>query len=499
MHKSTRDNLRASAIRLATCTVAFALAAPAPAQTVAANLEGASSQARSFYQGRSGPAWSDATAQQLLAALRGAERHGLDAGQFVRLLRGSGSPAERDLGLTEAALSYADALAHGVVDPAALHDVFTLRTNRVDLAAGLESALRAGAVERWISGLAPNDPEYQQLSLGYLRARAAASQPRPPAIENGPLIRLGDADPRLAGVLELLRWKGFAAAPLSRPLTLDPAMVSAIESFQRTHGLTVDGIVGPATLSALNRGPADEARQIALNLERWRWLDRAPPADRVDVNIAAAKLTYVRDGRPAWTTRVVVGSPDWATPALQETFTQLVVNPPWNVPSSIAQQEILPKGPGYLAANDMYVRDGRVVQRPGPDSALGLVKFDMQNRYAIYLHDTPAKSLFGSDHRHRSHGCVRVEDAVAFARRLAEERGRGAALEAALASGATRTVQLGEPVAVRLLYRTAYADGDRIAFADDVYGRDERLAEALGLGTVRRSQTRPYAVIPVGP
>ena len=219
-----------------------------------------------------------------------------------------------------------------------------------------------------------------------------------------------------------------------------------------------------------------------MNLERRRWLARRPPATRIDVNIAAMRLTYRRDGEAAWSGRVVAGAPRNETPMLGDSFSQLVVNPPWYVPRSIATRELLPKGAAYLRSRRMSYQNGRLVQRPGPDSALGLVKFDMRNPYAIYLHDTPAKALFDASDRLRSHGCVRVEDAVAFARRLAEERGRADDFERALASGETQVVDLGEAIPVRLLYFTAVVGADgAVSFRHDAYGWDERLAGRLGL------------------
>jgi murein L,D-transpeptidase YcbB/YkuD len=153
------------------------------------------------------------------------------------------------------------------------------------------------------------------------------------------------------------------------------------------------------------------------------------------------------------------------------------------VPDDIAQREVFPKGDGYMASQDMHMEDGHVVQAPGPKSALGLVKFDVEDPYDIYLHDTPSKSLFAASERHRSHGCVRVQNAVAFGRGIAAETGKGDAFDRALASQDTSEVDLGQSIPVRLLYHTAYRDQTgRVVLARDVYGTDDALAAALGLG-----------------
>jgi murein L,D-transpeptidase YcbB/YkuD len=201
--------------------------------------------------------------------------------------------------------------------------------------------------------------------------------------------------------------------------------------------------------------PADQARQLAVNLERRRWLDRSPPAHRIDVNTAGAFLGYFVDGQQVLTARTVVGRDDHPTPSIQAPFQRLIANPSWRVPTGIAEKEILPMGAGYMASQDMRVENGRVVQAPGPKNALGQVKFDLEDPYDIYLHDTPAKSNFALDERHRSHGCVRVQNAVDLARRIAAETGKAGDFDNALATTDTAPIELGQTIAVRLLYHPA--------------------------------------------
>lgn len=444
---------------------------------------------KAFYERRQWrQAWEPGRMNALLKELEGATAHGLDPSAFVRLIKSARGRAAHDAELTLAALTYGEALARGAVDPRRIHSIYTLDRPPADLAASLDRAVESGDIAGWLAGLAPQDAEYKALSSAYLDYQARAKQAVETPIPPGATTRPGGRDPRVPAIAQRLREEGYLLAATDPAAEVLSAPVSqALKVFQADEGLKKDGAITDATVAALNAVPADRARQLAVNLERRRWLARDPAATWIDVNTAAAKLVYLRDGKVAWRSNTVVGRPGDSTPALGESFKQLVVNPPWNVPSSIAEKEIFPKGPGYLERNNMYVENGKVVQRPGPQTALGAVKFDMQNRYNIYLHDTPAKSLFGAAERHRSHGCVRVEKAVEFARLLAADHGKTAAFDEALASGETKVVELGASIPVRLLYHTAYLDEQgRLAFAEDAYGWDEKLGEALGFGQGRR-------------
>jgi murein L,D-transpeptidase YcbB/YkuD len=223
-------------------------------------------------------------------------------------------------------------------------------------------------------------------------------------------------------------------------------------------------------------------------MERLRWLDRSPPATRIDVNTAATFLNYFRDGQHIGQRQVVAGEPGKETPQLQAPIFQLVANPTWTVPHSI-DDEMAGKSGGWLAANGFTRKDGQWVQASGPKNSLGIVKFDMRDDEAIYLHDTPAKALFGQDERHRSHGCVRVEDAIGFAHMLAQADGIDSKFTAAMATGKETFVKLKHEIPVRLMYHTAYlGDDGRVHFARDVYGWDNDVATALGYPSVPRSQ-----------
>jgi murein L,D-transpeptidase YcbB/YkuD len=468
-----------------------------------------------FYEARAWqPAWSDRNAAALEAALKDAPRHGMNPEQFLRLVASSDNRAEYDASLTLTALSYADALAHGLVRPAEVHKIYTLPNNQVDVAAGLEEALANGDVGQWLLGLAPADAEYRALSDAYLHFRMQVVEAGTAPIPTGKLIREGDNDPRIPAIARVLDVTAAPSAPVAReasetttnaseeasgPTLFTPELAAAVKALQTAHGLKPDGIIGNDTIALLNTGAADRTRQLAVNMERRRWLERDPPATRIDVNTGATFLTYIVDGQKAWATKTINGQPQTPTPNLGSMMFQLVANPPWHVPESIAEEEIFPKGEAYLLSNNMVVKDGKIIQSPGPGSALGEVKFDLKNDYAIYLHDTPTKKLFAQTERHLSHGCVRVENPLELARLIATQNGKLEEFEQKLASRDTGVVELATEIPVRLLYHTAYLDeSGTVAFRADTYGWDEDVAEAMGLGKGNR---RTFAALaaPLGP
>jgi murein L,D-transpeptidase YcbB/YkuD len=462
-----------------------------------------------FYAARGWAAvWTPEQAEALAAAFGEAARHGLNPEGFVKQAEEGVSAAEREAGLTLAALGYAQALATGVVDPRKIWPDYSVPMHKADVAAGLSGAVRRGDVAGWLASLPPSDPEYKALSDAYLAYRQRAAGERRAAVAPGGKIEVGDKDPRVPQIAAALRANGYLAVPAPPPASKQgdkaPAkkaadstlysreIAAAAARLQADYGIEADGVIGNATLEALNTGAADRARILAVNLERRRWLERSPPATRIDVNTAAAQLDYWKDGAHAHRTRVVVGQPDWETPQLGSPIFRLVANPPWTVPESIAEEEILPKGAAYMARERISMKNGRLVQEPGPKSALGLVKFDMDNPHQIYLHDTPHKALFATTERHSSHGCARVEDALGFARLLAGHDGKSEAFEKALAGGEETPVELSARIPVRLLYHSVYLDGGRVVFRTDPYGWDDRLAQALGFTGQLRQRVKTH-------
>ena len=443
-------------------------------------------EVRRFYEARQWrAAWDGKRVGELAEALQQAKRHALDHVPFLPEAAPA-EPAAREAALTKAALDYAQALSNGLVDPKELWEIYTVPRPKTDVAAGLAKAVESGELAGWLGSLAPQSEEYRALSAAYVEQLQRLAAGAGSAIRDGQPVNIGDNDPRVPALIQALQANGYLASGDSeRPEQPSEAytreIAEAVTRLQADYGIEADGVVGPETLEVLNTGPAERARQLAVNLERRRWLERSPPATRIDVNTAATMLDYWRDGSHRDRRKVVVGQPDWETPQLASPIFQLVANPTWTVPKSIEEAEIATKGPGYLARNNMVRRNGRIVQQPGPDNALGQVKFDMKNDHAIYLHDTPAKALFAEHERHRSHGCVRVEDALGFARMLAADDGVLPEFQEERAGRDESFVAMRTEVPVRLLYHTAFLDGGALHYRTDAYGWDEDLAAALSL------------------
>jgi murein L,D-transpeptidase YcbB/YkuD len=436
--------------------------------------------------------WTKKTEKQLREAIEQAPANGLKPDLF---LKGElpDDDAERYAVLTQAALRYAEALAQGYADPNKINQIYAAPRAGADVRAGLTQALQDGNVGEWLGTLPPQSDEYRALSQAHLHYLKLAGQVNFEPVPGGRPIKPGGRDPRVPAVAAALRAYGYLPNPPADPAPprrYSGDLVAAVKTLQADYGLNPDGIVSGGTLDALNAGLAGRARQLAIALERLRWLPRNPQGTRIDVNIAAAFLDYWRGGQHIDHRNVVAGEPDKPTPLLEASFSSLVANPKWRVPDSVAEKELATKSQGWLRSNDFVVENGKYVQQSGDKNSLGLVKFDMEDKQQIYMHDTPAKALFAMPDRHRSHGCVRVENAVEFAEMLASQDGVLDKLEEALVSGDEKWVKLKTAVPVRLLYQTAFWDGSHIQFRPDVYGWDDDVAMALGL--VRGGPRKPY-------
>jgi murein L,D-transpeptidase YcbB/YkuD len=367
---------------------------------------------RHFYERRGfTPVWTTRQwqANSLLNAVFRAGEQGLAPALFhARLLRSAATlpPLERELLLSDAFLSYADALARGVMPVERRRDDEALTPEPIDVAAVLDAAIGSRDPAGVIEALAPTTPTYR-----------------------------------------LLR--------------------QALRNFHADMPVS-----GNSTTSRL--------RAIEVNLERERWLPRRLPVDRVWVNVADERLVLYRHDRPVFSTKVIVGQDEQRnqSPEFQVTIDGVTFNPPWNIPVDIAADEILPNtrsDPDYLAQHNMVMLpNGGLQQLPGPNSGLGQLKFEMDNRFGVYLHDTPSKNLFSRADRRISHGCIRVENPRELAALLMQQPVD--AINQAIATGGTARSDLPEPVPLFVVYETAFADADgSLQFRPDVYGRDNEV------------------------
>lgn len=422
--------------------------------------------------------------------------------------------AQRRLAYTDMHLSYtfltlATHLATGRQQPETLRIDWYTKPRNVDLDARLEKALAdEGKLDDALRTLRPPEEGYKPLVDALNRYRQIAAQGGWPTVPEGDDLKQGARGERVRALKARLRAEGDLAAPeqperkegedgeasAAPPAPgddlFDAAVAAAVTRFQKRHGLEPTGVVDDETLADLNVPAAERVRQIAINLERWRWMPSDLGKRYIRVNIPEFEMDLMENGRPVLEMRVVVGKAQQSrTPVFSDRMTYLELNPAWNIPESIAEEEILPKAasdPGYLARNNIEVvtegSESRLRQRPGPDNPLGQIKFMFPNEHDIYLHDTPADHLFAKAERDFSHGCIRLERPMDLAHVLLKGSSEWTPekLQSVLGSGEQTTVSLPDPLPVHLLYFTAWVDEEgTVQFRRDVYGHDTRLAKAL--------------------
>jgi murein L,D-transpeptidase YcbB/YkuD len=419
--------------------------------------------------------------------------------------------ADLDVLATDAAIRLGYHLLFGKVDPERLDADWNMAREGTDFqpAALLQQAIDSGRVYETLEEFKPKHPFYGRLkqALAEYRAIQAAGGWEP--IPAGRALKMDDSDPRVPVIRRRLALSGDLPSDLavSHSEVFDEALQTALRRSQVRHGLGADGVLGGTTVEAMNVPVQRRIDQIRVNLERGRWVLHDVGDRLVVVNIAGFELYLARDGRPQWETRVQVGKPYRKTPIFKSEIRYLVFNPTWSVPPTVLAADILPaikRNRSYLKTHKLRVidRNGKVVnpaqvkwsaytaknfpyrleQQAGPENALGRVKFMFPNRYAVYLHDTPKKELFGESARAFSSGCIRVEDPLRLAELLLDDPGKWnrAQIDQAVATGKTLTVHIKRPVPVLLLYWTVAAGPDgQVEFLPDIYGRDPAVLKAL--------------------
>ncbi len=429
-------------------------------------------------------------------ALAQAETHGFEHNAFTPAnldsLLQSRDPGQRKQGqalLMQATLAYAKAVHSGRLAPGDfLHD-WGLHPAAYDPTPDFLRAVTQDRLQAWLDSLPPPYTGYDSLKAGLVIYRGIAQHGGWPTLAAGPDLKQGMSDPRVAQLRARLAVEDSAVQASSSPV-FDAALADAVVRAQKRYGLDPTGVVSTATLAALNVPVSQRVAQIIANMERWRWLPQQLPADRIQVNIAAAVLTVFHNDTPTLSMRVVTGRPGDETPMLSSVISTVVLNPPWNVPADIAQRELWPKeraNPGYFARNEFVVIRGpdgstRLQQKAGDMSALGRVKFEFPNIYSVYLHDTPTHSTFSRYARMVSHGCVRLEKPVVLANEVmkGDTKWTPDYINQTIAAGDTVRAPIPHPIAVFLFYWTAFATEDGVvSFRGDPYDWDRALMQRI--------------------
>ncbi|OED47725.1 peptidoglycan-binding protein [Rhodobacteraceae bacterium (ex Bugula neritina AB1)] len=448
----------------------------------------------------------------LLAALKEAQAHGLpDRSAEVNALMQQMRDVRttRDIGNVEAALSralvdYATDLRTGLLVPSRIDDGMVRKKHTVDGASFL-AGVRDTQPYAYMRSLVPASPQYRGLMREKLRLeQILAAGGWGPTVKAKKLEK-GDQGPAVIALRNRLMLMGYL--PRSAARSYDAAMEKAVQSFQSDHGLEVDGVAGSGTIDEINKPVSARLKSIIVAMERERWLTPERGERHVLVNQTDFSAKIVDNGDVTFETRSVIGknTHDRRSPEFSDEMEHMVINPSWYVPRSIITKEYLPKlrnNPNAVGHIQITDRRGRVVNRgsadfsqytarnfpfsmrqpPSSRNALGLVKFMFPNKYNIYLHDTPQKSLFAREVRAFSHGCIRLAQPFEFAYALLAKQTENPKdfFQRILKSGKETKVELETKVPVHIIYRTAVVSGKgRAEFRRDVYGRDAKVWAAL--------------------
>jgi murein L,D-transpeptidase YcbB/YkuD len=476
------------------------------------------------------PAWQDASKlDELVASIEDLRNDGLDPNDYhlealrsYRLDVRMQSPltlqdrADLELLATDAFMLGLYHVYLGKVDPVKLSSQWNFAQRPTpSFDEGLQrfsARLAAGEIREAFDSARPSHAWYQRGRERLKDYRVIAAAGGWPVLADGPTLKPGMSDARVPVLRKRLEiTKDLLPTPGTvvgvDPDLYDAALEQGVKVFQERHGLTPDGAIGPGTRAAMNVPVEQRIDQIRVNLERGRWTLHEMKGEFVLVDVAGFYVSYFRNDEPIWTSRVVVGRDERETPIFRSKITYVVFNPTWTIPPGILVKDKLPelrRNPGALKRMNIRVLDGsgrevnpysvnwnqygpsrlppyQFVQDPGPNNALGLVKIMFPNPYLVYLHDSPAKSLFEQDQRTFSSGCIRVQQPFELAALvLNDPQWNPQSIDAVIATKQTRTVNLKTPVPVLLLYWTAQPRPDgQVNFRNDVYGRDPPTLAAL--------------------
>lgn len=487
-------------------------------QAVAESASADDAVAKFYRENGYEPIWTsdDATARMrrnaLLTALAETQAHGLpDRSALVNNLMQQMRDARtvRDLGLVEAALSqalvdYATDLQTGILVPSKIDDGIVRKKHSVDGSSFLVG-IRDQQPYAFMRNLVPASSQYRGLLREKMRLEQLMAAGGWGPVVKAKKLEPGDQGPAVIALRNRLMAMGYLGR--SATASYDTALEQAVQAFQADHGLETDGVAGAGTIGEVNRPVSDRLKSVIIAMERERWLSPDRGERHILVNQTDFSAKIVDNGDVTFETRSVIGKNirDQRSPEFSDEMEHLVINPSWYVPRSIITKEYLPKlrnNPNAVGHIEITDRRGRVVNRssadfsqytarnfpyamrqpPSRSNALGLVKFMFPNKYNIYLHDTPQKSLFAREVRAFSHGCIRLAQPFEFAYALLAKQTEDpeAFFNRILRSGKETKVELEQKVPVHLIYRTAVVSGKgRAEFRRDVYGRDAKVWAAL--------------------
>jgi len=481
-----------------------------------ANNKKERSTVEAFYQGRTFvPLWLDrgvpnARAKAVIERLSKADADGLDLKDYKTPSFDASSPealAEAELKFTATVLTFARHLQAGRFLQNRVGKDIEMPQQPPEQADVLSKVVNAADASAALDEFAPPHEGYRKLKakLAELRGSTAAEDDKFVRIPDGPMVRPGMDDARMPLLRKRLNVGGDESST-----KYDKELVEAVKAFQKSKSGAADGVLGANTVRQLNGASppkrTDSIETIVVNMERWRWLPRDMGKAHVVVNIPDFMLRVYKDGALHWSTRIVVGLPSKQTPLLTGQMKYITVNPTWNVPPSIIQNEYLPalaQDPTVLSRMGLKVvnnRDGsiHIYQPPGEGNALGRVRFNFPNRFLVYQHDTPDKHLFAHDARAYSHGCMRVQDPPKYAEVLLNlvrpTEGWTADKIRKMYGTAEVDIQFPTFIPVNLTYQTAFVDDDgKLQIRRDIYGIDGRMMAAIKTerGTIEMVQDRP--------
>jgi murein L,D-transpeptidase YcbB/YkuD len=511
------------------------LASPASAAVIGQRIEQLASEGRLQIQGRNiaageilqafyaerqyQPAWGDPEkANQLVALIEASATHGLNPNDYFQsqigraLMTPAGSrkaeqEADTDILMTDALLRYAFHRAFGKVNSKAIDNDINFkrqlfRNNPPEVS--LKHAMASKSLDSFIESGLPQGLLYQSLRAVLVEYLAIASDGGWEPIPPGAVLHAGDRDARVPALRRRLAITADLPAHADmKSETYDEDVILAIKSFQLRHQLNIDSVAGANTLAALNVPVEKRIDQLRLSLERLRWVQGEVTDDLVAVNIAGFRVFLIQDGKITWNSRAMVGKTYRQTPVFRGDMAYMEFNPTWTIPPGILRNDILQKDPAYLANNNMSVIDheGKTIdsstvnwqsysgsipymirQEPGPQNALGTVKFIFPNQHFVFIHDTPHRELYVNRERAFSSGCIRIQDPLRLAELILKDPqkyGRSE-LEAIVDGASTQRILLKQKLPVLILYLTASIDEDaNVRFYDDIYKRDQRILDAL--------------------